>query len=150
MRGRQDALAGCQQEHSARHRKGPLRRAACGRQAGAQRLWPGPPKPHPTPPTYPPYPAAVVSMGTEVSEDDVLNILALCDQVIALAEYRAQVRGRAARVGVPSHSCLERAAALWAPGRPPRASRPPPTAHLFADPLPLLSTPSNHRSCTIT
>ncbi|PSC68085.1 putative nucleolar 5-2 [Micractinium conductrix] len=35
--------------------------------------------------------AAVVSMGTEVSEDDVLNILNLCDQVIALAEYRAQL-----------------------------------------------------------
>lgn len=31
-------------------------------------------------------------MGTEVSEDDVLNILNLCDQVIALSEYRAQVR----------------------------------------------------------
>jgi hypothetical protein len=30
-------------------------------------------------------------MGTEVSEDDVLNILNLCDQVIALSEYRAQL-----------------------------------------------------------
>ena len=39
----------------------------------------------------PSLPAAVVSMGTEVSEDDVLNILNLCDQVIALSEYRAQL-----------------------------------------------------------
>ena len=31
-------------------------------------------------------------MGTEISEDDVANILNLCDQVIALSEYRAQVR----------------------------------------------------------
>lgn len=30
-------------------------------------------------------------MGTEVSEDDVHNILNLCDQVIALSEYRGQV-----------------------------------------------------------
>lgn len=30
-------------------------------------------------------------MGTEISEDDVANILNLCDQVIALSEYRAQV-----------------------------------------------------------
>lgn len=43
-----------------------------------------PPRPTPT--------AAVVSMGTEISEDDVANILNLCDQVIALSEYRAQVR----------------------------------------------------------
>ncbi|PRW56410.1 putative nucleolar 5-2 [Chlorella sorokiniana] len=35
--------------------------------------------------------AAVVSMGTEISEDDVANILNLCDQVIALSEYRAQL-----------------------------------------------------------
>lgn len=35
--------------------------------------------------------AAVVSMGTEVSEDDVHNILNLCDQVIALSEYRGQL-----------------------------------------------------------
>ena len=32
-----------------------------------------------------------MSMGTEISEDDVANILNLCDQVIALSEYRAQV-----------------------------------------------------------
>ena len=35
--------------------------------------------------------AAVISMGTEVSEEDLLNIHALCDQVIALADYRAQL-----------------------------------------------------------
>ena len=35
--------------------------------------------------------AAVVSMGTEISEEDVLNIAALCTQVIELSEYRAQL-----------------------------------------------------------
>eukprot|EP00887_Chlorella_sp_A99_P002605 scaffold6.g2605.t1 len=35
--------------------------------------------------------AAVVSMGTEVSAEDVLNIGALCDQVIELSEYRGQL-----------------------------------------------------------
>jgi nucleolar protein 58 len=30
-------------------------------------------------------------MGTEISEDDVANIGQLCDQVVALAEYRAQL-----------------------------------------------------------
>lgn len=35
--------------------------------------------------------AAMVSMGTEVSEDDVVNVQALCDQVIALSEYRGQL-----------------------------------------------------------
>ncbi|CAI5528919.1 unnamed protein product [Closterium sp. Naga37s-1] len=35
--------------------------------------------------------AAVISMGTEVSEHDMTNIIALCDQVIALSEYRAQL-----------------------------------------------------------
>eukprot|EP00897_Mesotaenium_endlicherianum_P008455 jgi/Mesen1/7638/ME000004S07901 len=35
--------------------------------------------------------AAVVSMGTEVSEQDMTNIIALCDQVIALSEYRGQL-----------------------------------------------------------
>jgi nucleolar protein 58 len=35
--------------------------------------------------------AAVVSMGTEVSPDDVASVEALCDQVIALSEYRAQL-----------------------------------------------------------
>ncbi|GBG89864.1 hypothetical protein CBR_g49712 [Chara braunii] len=35
--------------------------------------------------------AAVISMGTEVSEQDMENIMALCDQVIALSEYRAQL-----------------------------------------------------------
>ncbi|KAK9824178.1 hypothetical protein WJX72_008339 [[Myrmecia] bisecta] len=35
--------------------------------------------------------AAVISMGTEISEEDMSNIHALCDQVIALSEYRAQL-----------------------------------------------------------
>lgn len=35
--------------------------------------------------------AAVISMGTEVSDHDMLNIKSLCDQVIALSEYRAQL-----------------------------------------------------------
>lgn len=35
--------------------------------------------------------AAVISMGTEVSELDLINIIELCDQVISLSEYRAQL-----------------------------------------------------------
>ncbi|KAJ6842691.1 putative nucleolar protein 5-1 [Iris pallida] len=35
--------------------------------------------------------AAVISMGTEVSELDLLNIKELCDQVLSLSEYRAQL-----------------------------------------------------------
>ncbi|KAL5209335.1 hypothetical protein ABZP36_004958 [Zizania latifolia] len=35
--------------------------------------------------------AAVISMGTEVSELDLLNIRELCDQVLSLSEYRAQL-----------------------------------------------------------
>jgi nucleolar protein 58 len=35
--------------------------------------------------------AAKISMGTEVSEEDVLNVQALCDQVIDLSEYRGQL-----------------------------------------------------------
>ncbi|XP_071734912.1 probable nucleolar protein 5-2 [Rutidosis leptorrhynchoides] len=35
--------------------------------------------------------AAVVSMGTEVSELDLVNIKDLCDQVLSLSEYRAQL-----------------------------------------------------------
>ncbi|KAJ7568424.1 hypothetical protein O6H91_01G032300 [Diphasiastrum complanatum] len=35
--------------------------------------------------------AVVISMGTEVSDQDMVNIKALCDQVIALSEYRAQL-----------------------------------------------------------
>ncbi|PVH32712.1 hypothetical protein PAHAL_9G466800 [Panicum hallii] len=35
--------------------------------------------------------AAVISMGTEVSDLDLLNIRELCDQVFALSEYRAQL-----------------------------------------------------------
>jgi nucleolar protein 58 len=34
---------------------------------------------------------AVISMGTEVSDHDMLNIKSLCDQVIQLSEYRAQL-----------------------------------------------------------
>ncbi|XP_052193218.1 probable nucleolar protein 5-1 [Diospyros lotus] len=35
--------------------------------------------------------AAVISMGTEVSEIDLINIKDLCDQVLSLSEYRAQL-----------------------------------------------------------
>ncbi|KAL6970676.1 Ribosomal RNA processing protein 1 A, partial [Sarracenia purpurea var. burkii] len=35
--------------------------------------------------------AAMISMGTEVSDLDLTNIKDLCDQVLALAEYRAQL-----------------------------------------------------------
>jgi len=35
--------------------------------------------------------AAEISMGTEVSDEDVTNILMLTDQVISLSEYRAQL-----------------------------------------------------------
>eukprot|EP00798_Chlamydomonas_sp_ICE-L_P014269 gene14269-20243_t len=35
--------------------------------------------------------AAKISMGTEISQDDLANIHALCDQVIDLSEYRAQL-----------------------------------------------------------
>ncbi|CCI10534.1 unnamed protein product [Albugo candida] len=32
-----------------------------------------------------------ISMGTDISEEDVVNIRALCDQVISLTEYRSQL-----------------------------------------------------------
>ncbi|KAF3439425.1 hypothetical protein FNV43_RR17703 [Rhamnella rubrinervis] len=35
--------------------------------------------------------AAMISMGTEVSDLDLINIKELCDQVISLSEYRAQL-----------------------------------------------------------
>ncbi|XP_059652624.1 probable nucleolar protein 5-2 [Cornus florida] len=35
--------------------------------------------------------AAMISMGTEVSELDLMNIKDLCDQVLSLSEYRAQL-----------------------------------------------------------
>ncbi|KAL6896564.1 hypothetical protein ACP4OV_007136 [Aristida adscensionis] len=35
--------------------------------------------------------AAVISMGTEVSDIDLLNIRELCDQVLALSEYKGQL-----------------------------------------------------------
>uniref|UniRef100_A0A4W3IKA2 Nucleolar protein 58 n=1 Tax=Callorhinchus milii TaxID=7868 RepID=A0A4W3IKA2_CALMI len=35
--------------------------------------------------------AAEISMGTEVSEEDIVNILHLCDQVVEISEYRTQL-----------------------------------------------------------
>lgn len=35
--------------------------------------------------------AAEISMGTEVSEEDIGNIRHLCDQVVEISEYRAQL-----------------------------------------------------------
>lgn len=35
--------------------------------------------------------AAMISMGTEVSEEDIQNITELCDQVISIAQYREQL-----------------------------------------------------------
>ncbi|ORZ22217.1 hypothetical protein BCR42DRAFT_344890 [Absidia repens] len=35
--------------------------------------------------------AAEISMGTEISEEDIENIHALCDQVISITEYRTQL-----------------------------------------------------------
>ncbi|XP_066581698.1 nucleolar protein 58 [Prorops nasuta] len=35
--------------------------------------------------------AAEISMGTEISEDDIINIQHLCDQVIEISQYRAQL-----------------------------------------------------------
>lgn len=35
--------------------------------------------------------ASQISMGTEVSEEDISNIIALCDQVISISEYREQL-----------------------------------------------------------
>jgi nucleolar protein 58 len=35
--------------------------------------------------------AVQISMGTEISDDDIANIQSLCDQVIALSEYRVQL-----------------------------------------------------------
>lgn len=35
--------------------------------------------------------AAMISMGTEVSDLDLINMKELCDQVLSLAEYRAQL-----------------------------------------------------------
>lgn len=35
--------------------------------------------------------AAEISMGTEISEDDILNIQHLCDQVIDISNYRSQL-----------------------------------------------------------
>ncbi|XP_001601436.1 nucleolar protein 58 [Nasonia vitripennis] len=35
--------------------------------------------------------AAEISMGTEISQDDILNIVHLCDQVIEISSYRSQL-----------------------------------------------------------
>lgn len=35
--------------------------------------------------------ASVISMGTEIGELDLMNIKELCDQVLSLSEYRAQL-----------------------------------------------------------
>ena len=35
--------------------------------------------------------AAEISMGTEISQEDCDNIVHLCDQVIEISEYRAQL-----------------------------------------------------------
>ncbi|XP_073708163.1 nucleolar protein 58 [Garra rufa] len=35
--------------------------------------------------------AAEISMGTEVSEEDIANIMHLCDQVVEISEYRSQL-----------------------------------------------------------
>ncbi|XP_052235582.1 nucleolar protein 58-like isoform X2 [Dreissena polymorpha] len=35
--------------------------------------------------------AAEISMGTEISDEDILNVTYLCDQVIEITEYRAQL-----------------------------------------------------------
>ncbi|KAI7834713.1 hypothetical protein BX661DRAFT_3455 [Kickxella alabastrina] len=35
--------------------------------------------------------AAEISMGTEISDEDLLNVTALCDQVISITEYRTQL-----------------------------------------------------------
>lgn len=35
--------------------------------------------------------AAEISMGTEVSEEDILNIQTLCDEILAINEYRTHL-----------------------------------------------------------
>ncbi|XP_048265505.1 nucleolar protein 58-like isoform X2 [Bombus terrestris] len=35
--------------------------------------------------------AAEISMGTEISEDDILNIRHLCDQIVEISQYRTQL-----------------------------------------------------------
>ena len=35
--------------------------------------------------------AAVVSMGTEISDEDLAHVGSLCEQVVELSEYRAQL-----------------------------------------------------------
>ena len=82
--------------------------------------------------------AAEISMGTEVSEDDIANILQLCDQVVSLSEYRAQLwdylrnRMQAHPHPHPHHSASR--------GRTPR-SRPNPHTHTPYHPTPPHPTP---------
>ena len=83
-------------------------------------------------------PAAVVSMGTEISEEDKLNIHALCDQVIALSEYRAQVSAL-------GWLLLVLRVRARVPPRPPLARASTPTPH-----LPSLSPTHIAPSCTTT
>merc|ERR1712050_829348 len=35
--------------------------------------------------------AAEISMGTEISEEDIINIKHLCDEIVEMSEYRAQL-----------------------------------------------------------
>lgn len=35
--------------------------------------------------------AAEISMGTEIADDDILNIVNLCDQIIDMTNYRHQL-----------------------------------------------------------
>ncbi|KAJ3309703.1 Nucleolar protein 58 [Boothiomyces sp. JEL0838] len=53
--------------------------------------------------------AAEVSMGTEISEEDIENITYLCDQIISISEYRAQLydylKNRMAAIA-PNLTCL--------------------------------------------
>lgn len=41
--------------------------------------------------------AAEISMGTEISEDDISNIKSLCEQVISLTEYRQVTMSKTAK-----------------------------------------------------
>ncbi|KAJ1567250.1 Nucleolar protein 58 [Cladochytrium tenue] len=53
--------------------------------------------------------AAEISMGTEISDEDITNITHLCDQVISISEYRAQLydylKHRMAAIA-PNLTCL--------------------------------------------
>ncbi|TPX31733.1 hypothetical protein SmJEL517_g05004 [Synchytrium microbalum] len=53
--------------------------------------------------------AAEISMGTEINEEDIENITYLCDQIISISEYRAQLydylKNRMAAIA-PNLTCL--------------------------------------------